>query len=386
MEAQQRPGRQARIAEEVGPVHRQDQAKVGPAEHRHEMRRGKGQDEVIGQVAHRAGHHLHQVAVVADQFPPRAIGPARQQEEQEEAGHQALVEGRQPRFGSGSSSISGVPGPNAKNSHRAQTPARPGPAWLQALALASAVSGRRRLFAAPGHCPAPAGSQVPSRGSMMRSVTYQITGRNRKNMRGDEIPVAGDVGGEGAEHRFHRRLGDAEQQRIELAGQQVGRKAARNAREAGGDAGDRMAPGGVHGWIILDKPLGLGSTQAVGAVKRVLREAGYGKVKVGHGGTLDPLADRRAADRAGRGDQAGRADARCQQDLRLHGPPSARRPTRSTRRRGRRDQRCAPQRWPIEAVLPRFTGRSSRCRRPIPRSRSMASAPMTWRGRARRWS
>jgi tRNA pseudouridine55 synthase len=46
----------------------------------------------------------------------------------------------------------------------------------------------------------------------------------------------------------------------------------------------------VHGWIILDKPIGLGSTQAVAAVKRNLREAGFGKVKVGHGGTLDPLA------------------------------------------------------------------------------------------------
>jgi len=46
----------------------------------------------------------------------------------------------------------------------------------------------------------------------------------------------------------------------------------------------------IHGWIILDKPLGLGSTQAVAAVKRNFREAGYGKVKVGHGGTLDPLA------------------------------------------------------------------------------------------------
>jgi len=44
------------------------------------------------------------------------------------------------------------------------------------------------------------------------------------------------------------------------------------------------------GWIILDKPLELGSTQAVGAVKRNLRQAGFGKVKVGHGGTLDPLA------------------------------------------------------------------------------------------------
>ncbi|AWW75443.1 tRNA pseudouridine(55) synthase TruB [Erythrobacter sp. KY5] len=46
-----------------------------------------------------------------------------------------------------------------------------------------------------------------------------------------------------------------------------------------------------HGWIILDKPRGLGSTQAVGAVKRNLREGGYAKTKVGHGGTLDPLAE-----------------------------------------------------------------------------------------------
>jgi tRNA pseudouridine55 synthase len=46
----------------------------------------------------------------------------------------------------------------------------------------------------------------------------------------------------------------------------------------------------LHGWIILDKPLGLGSTQAVAAAKRALREAGEPKTKVGHGGTLDPLA------------------------------------------------------------------------------------------------
>ncbi len=46
----------------------------------------------------------------------------------------------------------------------------------------------------------------------------------------------------------------------------------------------------MNGWIILDKPLGLGSTQAVSAVKRALRSGGYPKVKVGHGGTLDPLA------------------------------------------------------------------------------------------------
>ncbi|HEY5710491.1 MAG TPA: tRNA pseudouridine(55) synthase TruB [Allosphingosinicella sp.] len=46
----------------------------------------------------------------------------------------------------------------------------------------------------------------------------------------------------------------------------------------------------MHGWLIIDKPVGPTSTQVVGKVKRALREGGYPKVKVGHGGTLDPLA------------------------------------------------------------------------------------------------
>ncbi|HAX91193.1 MAG TPA: tRNA pseudouridine(55) synthase TruB [Rhodospirillaceae bacterium] len=41
----------------------------------------------------------------------------------------------------------------------------------------------------------------------------------------------------------------------------------------------------LHGWLILDKPLGLTSTQAIGKARRIL-----GGKKVGHGGTLDPLA------------------------------------------------------------------------------------------------
>ena len=52
----------------------------------------------------------------------------------------------------------------------------------------------------------------------------------------------------------------------------------------------RVEPPAMHGWIIIDKPLGRGSTQIVSAVKRALRTGGYAKVKVGHGGTLDPLA------------------------------------------------------------------------------------------------
>jgi tRNA pseudouridine55 synthase len=46
----------------------------------------------------------------------------------------------------------------------------------------------------------------------------------------------------------------------------------------------------VHGWLVIDKPVGPGSTDIVSKVKRALREGGYPKVKVGHGGTLDPLA------------------------------------------------------------------------------------------------
>ena len=55
------------------------------------------------------------------------------------------------------------------------------------------------------------------------------------------------------------------------------------------DTSCKLAP--LSGWLILDKPRGLGSTQGVSAVKRVLRQNGYAKTKVGHGGTLDPLAE-----------------------------------------------------------------------------------------------
>jgi tRNA pseudouridine55 synthase len=47
---------------------------------------------------------------------------------------------------------------------------------------------------------------------------------------------------------------------------------------------------GLNGWIVLDKPLGLSSAQGVAAVKRVLRGHGHRCMKIGHGGTLDPLA------------------------------------------------------------------------------------------------
>jgi len=41
----------------------------------------------------------------------------------------------------------------------------------------------------------------------------------------------------------------------------------------------------VHGWVVLDKPAGMTSTRAVGAIKRI-----FDAQKAGHAGTLDPLA------------------------------------------------------------------------------------------------
>ena len=46
-----------------------------------------------------------------------------------------------------------------------------------------------------------------------------------------------------------------------------------------------IAKPSVHGWLILDKPKGLTSTQALGKARRFV-----GGQKVGHCGTLDPLA------------------------------------------------------------------------------------------------
>ena len=41
----------------------------------------------------------------------------------------------------------------------------------------------------------------------------------------------------------------------------------------------------IDGWVVLDKPLGMGSTTAVGRVRWL-----FSAEKAGHGGTLDPLA------------------------------------------------------------------------------------------------
>src|ERR1700754_802441 len=49
--------------------------------------------------------------------------------------------------------------------------------------------------------------------------------------------------------------------------------------------GRRKKGNPVHGWVILDKPQGVTSTQAVAAERRI-----FDAKKAGHAGTLDPMA------------------------------------------------------------------------------------------------
>lgn len=41
----------------------------------------------------------------------------------------------------------------------------------------------------------------------------------------------------------------------------------------------------INGWLVVDKPYGMGSTEVVTQLKRLIHP-----IKIGHGGTLDPLA------------------------------------------------------------------------------------------------
>lgn len=62
-------------------------------------------------------------------------------------------------------------------------------------------------------------------------------------------------------------------------------EAPRGKGRQGGPARKRRPKRDIDGWVLLDKPVGMTSTQAVGAVKWM-----FGAKKAGHAGTLDPLA------------------------------------------------------------------------------------------------
>jgi len=98
-------------------------------------------------------------------------------------------------------------------------------------------------------------------------------------------PAHGTIGGEETDQRDVQKnnfadLGDTSQPHQEprrvnndpRAKQQKGNQPRRDRRD-------------VHGWVVLDKPIGMTSTQAVAVLKRL-----FNAKRAGHAGTLDPLA------------------------------------------------------------------------------------------------
>jgi tRNA pseudouridine55 synthase len=107
----------------------------------------------------------------------------------------------------------------------------------------------------------------------------------------------------------------------------------------------------IHGWVILDKPLGMGSTQAVAAVRRI-----FDAQKAGHAGTLDPLATGILAIALGEATKTVPYAMDADKTYRFTASWGESRDTDDTEGSvtGMSDKR--PSREEIEAVLPRFTG------------------------------
>lgn len=108
----------------------------------------------------------------------------------------------------------------------------------------------------------------------------------------------------------------------------------------------------LNGWVLLDKPVGLTSTQALAVVKRALCPE-----KAGHGGTLDPLATGLlpiALGEATKAIHAAMDGTKTYQFSITWGQETATH-DREGEITERADQR--PSDTEIEALLPRYTGR-----------------------------
>jgi tRNA pseudouridine55 synthase len=86
---------------------------------------------------------------------------------------------------------------------------------------------------------------------------------------------SGDGRNEGGEERRESRNDGGERRQANPRGRGKGRQR----------QGDKPRRRDVNGWVVLDKGVGMTSTQAVAVVKRALNAK-----KAGHAGTLDPLA------------------------------------------------------------------------------------------------
>ncbi len=107
----------------------------------------------------------------------------------------------------------------------------------------------------------------------------------------------------------------------------------------------------MHGWVIVDKPQGVTSTQAVGAVKRV-----FDAQKAGHAGTLDPMATGVLAIALGEATKTVPYAMDAKKTYRFTARWGEARDSDDAEGRVTATSERRPSKEEIEAALPRFTG------------------------------
>src|SRR5581483_2944586 len=115
--------------------------------------------------------------------------------------------------------------------------------------------------------------------------------------------------------------------------------------------GRRKKGSPVHGWVILDKPQGVTSTQAVAAVRRI-----FDAQKAGHAGTLDPMATGVLAIALGEATKTVPFVQDGEKQYRFTATWGEARDSDDAEGRVTATSPVRPSREAIEAVLPRFTG------------------------------
>ncbi|MFO1247157.1 MAG: tRNA pseudouridine(55) synthase TruB [Alphaproteobacteria bacterium] len=115
--------------------------------------------------------------------------------------------------------------------------------------------------------------------------------------------------------------------------------------------GRRKKGNPVHGWVILDKPLGMTSTQGVAAVRRI-----FDAQKAGHAGTLDPMATGILAIALGEATKTVPYAMDADKTYRFTATWGESRDSDDAEGKVTGTSDVRPTREAIEAMLPRFTG------------------------------
>ncbi|MEJ1967724.1 MAG: tRNA pseudouridine(55) synthase TruB [Rhizomicrobium sp.] len=107
----------------------------------------------------------------------------------------------------------------------------------------------------------------------------------------------------------------------------------------------------VNGWVVIDKPQGMTSTQVVGAVRRI-----FDAQKAGHAGTLDPMATGVLAIALGEATKTVPYAMDAQKVYRFTATWGEGRDSDDAEGKVTATSDVRPSREAIEAMLPRFTG------------------------------